>query len=437
MIRLEEINGKNVWDILKLRVSDAQRSFVAPNDVSIIEAYIAVTHHGKAFPFGIYDDETPVGFCMIGFGADDEWEDAPAVAAYNYNLWRFMIDERYQGKGYGRAAMKQILDYIASEPCGHAEYCWLSYEPENAAAKALYASFGFRETGERDGGEAIATLKLKPRDRKDLLTGRFAEMAKEVLKGRLAGIYLHGSAAMGCYQPKKSDLDFLVVVNTALTDAEKRRFMDGLLKLDHECPGGGIEMSIVTKDVCDPFVYPTPFILHYSRMHTDRYRRNPEDYIRKMNGTDKDLAAHITVIRNRGICLYGLPVHEVFGDVPEDYYLDSILGDVSDAENEITDNPVYLILNLTRVLGYLREKKILSKKEGGIWGLKNLPERYHPLIRSALDEYESGKENGYDSAMSREYAAYMLGKAASEYKKESPENGLQSENLRAAVESPG
>ena len=429
MIRLEEINGKNVWDILKLRVGDAQRSFVAPNDVSLIEAYIAITHHGKAFPFGIYDDETPVGFCMIGFGTDDEWEDAPAVAKNNYNLWRFMIDERYQGKGYGRAAMKQIMDYIASEPCGHAEYCWLSYEPDNAAAKALYASFGFKETGEGDGDEAIAILKLKPQDQKDLLTGRFAEMAKEILKGRLAGIYLHGSAVMGCYQPKKSDLDFLVVVNTALTDAEKRRFMDRLLKLDHECPGKGIEMSIVTKDVCDPFVYPTPFILHYSRMHTDWYLRNPEDYIRKMNGTDKDLAAHITVIRNRGIRLYGLPVHEVFGDVPEEYYLDSILGDVSDAENEITDNPMYMILNLTRVLGYLRERKILSKKEGGIWGLKNLPERYHPVIRSALDEYESGKEIGYDSAMSREYAAYMLEKIASEHEKESPEREIQSINL--------
>ncbi len=420
MIRLEEINGKNVWDILKLRVSDAQKSFVAPNDVSIIEAYIAITHHGQAFPFGIYDDETPVGFCMIGFGADDDWEDAPDIARGSYNLWRFMIDERYQGKGYGRAAMKQIMDYIASEPCGPAEYCWLSYEPENTAAKSLYASFGFKETGEWDGDEAIAVLKLEPRDQKDLLTGRFTEMAKEVLKDRLTGVYLHGSAAMGCWQPKKSDLDFLVVVNMALTDAEKRRFMDRLLQLDHDCPGKGIEMSIVIRDACDPFVYPTPFILHYSRMHTGWYRRDPEDYIRKMNGTDRDLAAHITVIRNRGTCLYGLPVHEVFGDVPEGDYLDSILGDSADAENEITGNPLYVILNLARVLAYLREKKILSKKEGGLWGLKNLPEKYHPLIRAALDEYESGKDTGYDPAMAGEYAAYMLGQAAAEHQKEDP-----------------
>lgn len=53
MIRLEKINGKNVWVILKLRVSDAQKSFVAPNDVSLIEAYVAIAHHGQAFPFGM------------------------------------------------------------------------------------------------------------------------------------------------------------------------------------------------------------------------------------------------------------------------------------------------------------------------------------------------------------------------------------------------
>ena len=161
MIRLEKISGKNVWDILKLKVASEQQSFVAPNDVSLIEAYIAMTSGGHAFPFGIYDDETPVGFCMIGFGTDDSWEDAPAVAQGSYNLWRFMIDRRYQGRGYGKAAMKLILDFIASRPCGPSEICWLSYEPENTAAKALYASFGFRETGEWDGDEIIAVKNLK------------------------------------------------------------------------------------------------------------------------------------------------------------------------------------------------------------------------------------------------------------------------------------
>ena len=408
MIRLERINGKIVREILKLRVSEAQKSFVAPNDISIIEAYIAVSHHGHAFPFGIFDDRTPVGFCMIGFGADDDWEDAPAIAKGNYNLWRFMIDERYQGNGYGRAALKQAMDFIASEPCGPAEYCWLSYEPENAAAKALYTSFGFAETGEWDDDEIIAALKLNPHDQKERFIHQFTEMAKETLKDHLVGVYLHGSAAMGCYQPKKSDLDFLMVVNGALSDPEKRRFMDRLLALDHACPAKGIEMSIVTKDVCNPFVYPTPFILHYSRMHTEWFRRDPEDYIRNMNGTDPDLAAHFTVIRSRGQCLYGLPIPEVFGEVPEQDYVDSIRKDISGAKEEILENPMYLTLNLARVLAYLKEKKVMSKMEGGVWGLNTLPERYHPMIRSALQEYEGGDGARYDPELAKSYAVYML-----------------------------
>ena len=230
MVRLEEINGKNVWEVLKLKVSEEQKAFVAPNDISIIEAYIAVSHHGKAFPFGIYDGEVPVGFCMIGFGTDDEWEDAPAAARDSYNLWRLMIDERYQGRGYGKAAMALILDYIRSEPCGPAESCWLSYEPENQRAKALYASFGFRETGEFDGDEAIAVLKLQPGGILEDLTKRFASRSAEILKDKLTGVYLHGSAVMGCWQPKKSDLDFLAVVHEPLTDTEKRKYMDMVLE---------------------------------------------------------------------------------------------------------------------------------------------------------------------------------------------------------------
>ena len=160
MIRLEKINGNNIWEILKLKVGKEQKRFVASNDISIIEAYIAVTSGGHAFPFGIYDDGIPVGFCMVGYGTDDSWVDAPAVAKDSYNVWRFMIDRRYQGKGYGKAAMKLVLDFIATRPCGPAGICWLSYEPENTTAKALYAGFGFQETGEWDGDEVIAVRRL-------------------------------------------------------------------------------------------------------------------------------------------------------------------------------------------------------------------------------------------------------------------------------------
>ena len=160
MLRLEKINGKNVWDILKLSVNDDQKEFVASNDVSIIEAYTTITNNGYAYPFGIYDDDIPVGFVMIGYDKDDYWDDAPAIADNNYNLWRLMIDKKYQQKGYGRKTIELALEFIKTFPCGRAEYCWLSYEPENKVAKALYESFGFIETGDMDGEEIIAALKL-------------------------------------------------------------------------------------------------------------------------------------------------------------------------------------------------------------------------------------------------------------------------------------
>ena len=97
---------------------------------------------------------------MIGCDVDDYWTDAPEIAKGNYNLWRLMIDKAYQSRGFGREAVKLALDFIKSLPCGEAEYFWLSYEPENEVARWLYRSYDFEETGEMDGEEPIATLRL-------------------------------------------------------------------------------------------------------------------------------------------------------------------------------------------------------------------------------------------------------------------------------------
>lgn len=160
MVRLEKVNSKNVWDLLKLRVNKAQESFVAPNDLSIIEAYISITGNGHAFPFGIFADDVPVGFLMIGYDVDESYENPPQIAYGNYSLWRLMIDEKYQKNGYGKEAIKLALDFIKTFPCGKAEYCYLSYEPENVVAKKLYSEFGFIENGEMDDEEVVAVLQL-------------------------------------------------------------------------------------------------------------------------------------------------------------------------------------------------------------------------------------------------------------------------------------
>lgn len=160
MIRLEKINAKNVWRVLRLRVSEAQDGFVASNTQSVVEAYLSVSEGGHALPFGIFEDDEPVGFLMIGYDVDATYENPPKIAYGNYSLWRLMIDERYQKRGYGRAALALALDLIRTFPCGKAEYCYLSYEPENTVAKKLYQSFGFVENGETDDNEIVAVLKL-------------------------------------------------------------------------------------------------------------------------------------------------------------------------------------------------------------------------------------------------------------------------------------
>ena len=169
-ITLEKITYKNyIKTIWGLNVSRKQKNFVASNANSLAEAYVAITNGGVALPFAICRNKKPIGFLMIGYGAnDDDYEgEDPAfieMAKKSYCLWRFMIDKRYQRKGYGRKAMQLALDYIHTFPCGKAETCWLSYEPENEIAKKLYASFGFVELPQfysgKEGEEIPAILKL-------------------------------------------------------------------------------------------------------------------------------------------------------------------------------------------------------------------------------------------------------------------------------------
>lgn len=240
------------------------------------------------------------------------------------------------------------------------------------------------------------------------LINEFVNRSKDILKENLVGIYLHGSSVMGCFNPEKSDIDLIIVVDDKMSDATKKTYMDMVVKLNSYAPAKGIEMSIVRKEVCDPFVYPTPFELHFSAMHLKWYKDNPEDYILKMNGTDKDLAAHFTIIGKRGKSLFGLPIEDVFAVVPKADYLDSIWNDIVEAPEEITENTMYLTLNLVRVLAFAKDGLVLSKKEGGDWGLKNVPEEYHFLIEDALLEYGSSVVPQYDKELSVKYAEYML-----------------------------
>lgn len=237
----------------------------------------------------------------------------------------------------------------------------------------------------------------------------FVLNSKNILYDNLIGIYLHGSLAMECFNERKSDIDLLVVVKNDVSREIKRRYMDMVVALNNKAPSKGIELSIVKETVCKPFVYPTPFELHFSAAHLNWYLSNPEDYIEKMNGTDKDLAAHFTIIYHRGKTLYGKEIKSVFSEVRDRDYIDSIWLDVKNAKEDIIDDTMYIILNLCRVLAYKKERLILSKQEGGKWALRLLAEpQYKKMVLLALEEYKTGNAMSITQADAVRFAEYML-----------------------------
>src|SRR3972149_6785801 len=122
---------------------------------------------------------------------------------------------------------------------------------------------------------------------------------QDILGNNLDGFYLHGSLAMDCFNPSKSDIDFLVVVEHKLAIQDKKAIIDHLLGIDKGSRGASPEMSIVTKNSLNNLVYPPPFELHYSRDWRDRFRSGQADW--EEQRYDADLAMHFVAIRERGI----------------------------------------------------------------------------------------------------------------------------------------
>ena len=151
-IRLMPINDDNRDAVLSLSVREDQ-PFVAPNDVSLRQADEANAEQpGVARPFAIYADEKLVGFCMFAFDPEEEDEDD------RYWLWRFMIDKNEQDKGYGQAALREIIQYFRDNG---ADRLFLSTEPENERGLHIYHKAGFRETGIIEDDEAVMMRMLK------------------------------------------------------------------------------------------------------------------------------------------------------------------------------------------------------------------------------------------------------------------------------------
>lgn len=140
MIHLEKITEKNFIDAFGLKLDAGQERFVSHPIRSLAQAYV---YREQCQPFGIYDEEVMVGYIMVIYDYDIP----------EYDLWHMMIDVSKQGRGYGRAALDQVLAYIRTKPFGASDRVTLTCNRENSRALRLYKSRGFVPTGAEDEEE--------------------------------------------------------------------------------------------------------------------------------------------------------------------------------------------------------------------------------------------------------------------------------------------
>jgi diamine N-acetyltransferase len=136
-IHMRPLTPDNRDELEALRLASGQDQFVNTVAEALEEA--AEEPGGRAIQFGLYDDETPVGFVMIS----DEVDGPGYIAHY---LWKLLIDARQQRRGYGTAALDLVADYFRARP--GVEAMWTSAGQGDGSPIPFYERYGFVRTGD-------------------------------------------------------------------------------------------------------------------------------------------------------------------------------------------------------------------------------------------------------------------------------------------------
>jgi diamine N-acetyltransferase len=154
IVTLREITAETVRDVIRLSVRQDQTQFVATNAISLAQALFAP----EAWYRAIYEGESPAGFVML---SDESLLSVPPEVP-KIGVWRFMVDQNFQNKGIGRAALVQVIEHVRSK--GVCKELELSYVPGPGCPEPFYRSLGFAPTGKLDGTEVVLSLPLEPAD---------------------------------------------------------------------------------------------------------------------------------------------------------------------------------------------------------------------------------------------------------------------------------
>ena len=146
-VHLKQIDEDNFIDAFNLKLGSGQEAYVSHPIRSLAQAYV---YRNQCTPFGIYHEDKMVGYVMVIYDYDIP----------EYDIWHMMIDASEQGHGYGRAALKQVLEYIKRKPFGDSNRVALTCNKDNTNALALYQNMGFGLTGNDDEDEVELALLL-------------------------------------------------------------------------------------------------------------------------------------------------------------------------------------------------------------------------------------------------------------------------------------
>ena len=221
---------------------------------------------------------------------------------------------------------------------------------------------------------------------------------KKHLGDELIGVYLHGSIALDAFNPDSGDIDILVVVKDSIDIQVKLEIARDIIGLDRKpCP---LEMSAVKLSDARNWKTPGNCVFHYSDFWTEKYVErfsNPDAdvYVVDHEFPDADVTSYIKLLKQCGIVLYGREIQEVFADVSDEDFWAAISADIDDYDFHDYDARYFSsnVLILGRILSFKKERRILSKYDGGIWMIDHVPEDLKYLPKLAMKIWFEGEEH--------------------------------------------
>ena len=221
---------------------------------------------------------------------------------------------------------------------------------------------------------------------------------KKHLGDELIGVYLHGSIALDAFNPNSGDIDILVVVKDSIDIRVKLEIARDIIEIDKKpCP---LEMSAVKLSDARNWKTPGNCVFHYSDFWTEKYVErfsNPDAdvYVVDHEFPDADVTSYIKLLKQCGIVLYGREIQKVFADISDEDFWVAISADIDDYDFHDYDARYFSsnVLILGRILSFKKERRILSKYDGGIWMIDHVPEDLKYLPKLAMKIWFEGEKH--------------------------------------------